>query len=59
MAWMIVRQEVNWSRPNSRYSFNAKAKDEPQQFPQDFVEYAISIGRAVRAKPPKRKPQGA
>lgn len=54
MAWMLVLDEVNWSRPRSVYSFNAKPAPEPQQFPQDFVEYAVSIGRAERAKAPTR-----
>lgn len=61
MAWMVVHQEVNWSRPKCKFSFNAKPKPEPQQFPHDFVDYAVSIGRATRVQSPRRqqKPQGA
>lgn len=55
MAWMIVQQEVNWSRPKSKLSFNAKSKPGPQSFPHDFVEYAVSIGRATKVKPLKRQ----
>jgi hypothetical protein len=55
MAWMIVLAEVNYSRPLSKYSFNAKPKTEPQCFPHDLVDYAISIGRAKKAPPPRRK----
>lgn len=57
MAWMLVRKEVNWSRPKSKFSFNAKPKPEPQCFPHDFVEYAVSIGRAVKVPAPRRKPR--
>lgn len=59
MAWMIVRQEVNWSRPKSVFSFNAKPKAEPQSWPRDFVDYAVSIGRATEVKQPKRRAKGA
>ena len=55
MAWMIVSQEVNWSRPRSKFSFNVKPKPEPQSWPSDFVEYAVSIGRAKKVRPPGRK----
>lgn len=52
---MIVSQEVNFSRPKSKFSFNAKPKPEPQCFPHDFVDYAVSMGRATKVKPPPRK----
>ncbi|MBB3396874.1 hypothetical protein FHT71_003561 [Rhizobium sp. BK060] len=55
MAWMIVHLEVNWSRPRSKFSFNAKPKKEPQSFPHDFVDYAVSICRATKVKPPNRR----
>lgn len=55
IAWMIVTAEVNYSRPNSKFSFNAKPKDEPQSWPRDFVEHAVSIGRATKVSPPRRK----
>lgn len=54
MAWMIVHQEVNFSRPKSKFSFSAKPKPEPQSWPRDFVEYAVSIGRATEVRPPRR-----
>jgi hypothetical protein len=55
MAWMIVHRDVNWSRPKSKLSFNAKPKSEPQSWPRDFVEYAASTGRATKVPPPRRK----
>ncbi|MBA4797020.1 MAG: hypothetical protein H2043_06430 [Rhizobiales bacterium] len=54
MAWMIVLQEVNWARPKSMLSFNAKPKDVPQEWPRDFVDYAVSIGRAKKCANPDR-----
>ncbi|WP_421565911.1 hypothetical protein [Ochrobactrum sp. EDr1-4] len=44
MAWAIFKVECNWSRPRSRYSFNAKASAEPQERPQDFIDYCVSKG---------------
>ncbi|PKA40655.1 hypothetical protein CWR43_28150 [Rhizobium sullae] len=55
MAWAIFSAECNWSRPKSKFSFNAKPKAEPQSFPHDFVDYAVSIGRATKVKPPRRR----
>ncbi|MBB4235044.1 hypothetical protein [Rhizobium esperanzae] len=55
MAWAVFHREVHWSRPRSRFGFHAKPKPEPQNFPHDFVEHAISIGRATKAKPPRRQ----
>lgn len=54
MAWMIVYREVNWSRPKSLYSFNAKPSPVAQDFPHDFVDYAVSIGRAEKVPSPHR-----
>jgi len=61
MAWAIFKEDVHWSRPKCRFGFFAKAKPEPQQFPHDFIEHAVSTGRADRVKaPPRRKEkQGA
>lgn len=54
MAWMVVHQEVNWSRPKCKFSFNARPKPEPQNFPHDFVDYAVSTGRATKVPTPNR-----
>ncbi len=61
MAWAVFHQEVNWSRPKCRFGFRALPKPEPQQFPHDFIDYAVSTGRAVRAPSPgrRKKKQGA
>lgn len=54
MAWAVFLAECNWSRPKSKFSFHAKQDPKPQSFPHDFVDYAVSIGRATRAEPPRR-----
>ncbi|MGF7005798.1 hypothetical protein [Aminobacter sp. BE110] len=54
MAWAIFHRECNWARPNSRFSFNAKASSEPQQRPRDFIEYCVGKGWAEEVPPPSR-----
>lgn len=54
MAWAIFKVECNWSRPRSRYSFNAKASSEPQERPQDFIDYCVSKGWAEAVTSPTR-----
>lgn len=54
MAWAIFKVECNWSRPRSRYSFNAKASLEPQERPQDFIDYCVSRGWAEHVPSPSR-----
>jgi len=55
MAWAIFHQECNWSRPRSRYSFNVKASPEPQERPQDFINYCVSKGWATAVSSPSRE----
>lgn len=54
MAWMVVSKECNWSRPNSKFSFNAKPSDNPQRWPRGFVDYCICVGAATELKPPDK-----
>lgn len=54
MAWAIFKVECNWSRPRSRYSFNAKASPKPQERPQDFIDYCVSKGLAEKVSSPTR-----
>lgn len=54
MAWAIFKVECNWSRPRSRYSFNVKASPEPQERPQDFIDYCVSKGWAETVTSPTR-----
>jgi hypothetical protein len=52
MAWMIVHREFNWSRPKSKFSFNAKPSSLPQSRVHDFVDAAVAAGAAIRCPPP-------
>jgi hypothetical protein len=59
MASMIVRREGTFRRPNSRLSFTFKPSREPQSWPEDVVEYAVSKGFAERAQSRSRKIESA
>lgn len=50
MPHAIFHREVNWSRPNSVFSFNAKPHPDPQERPRDFVDYAVARGWATEVK---------
>lgn len=59
MAWAVFKVECNWSRPRSRYSFNAKASPLPQERPQDFIDYCVSKGWAEIVISPSRNEKRA
>lgn len=59
MAWAIFKVESNWSRPKSRFSFNAHPSPEPQERPQDFIDYCVEKGWAVQVKSPTRNQKRA
>lgn len=50
MAWAIFSIECNWSRPQSRFSYNTKASNRPQERPQEFIDYYVSSGWAEQVK---------
>lgn len=54
MAWAIFKQESNWSRPNSVYSFNAHPSPDPQERPQDFIDFCVAKGWAEVVASPSR-----
>lgn len=59
MAWAVFHREFNWSRPKSRFSFNAKVSETPQSRVHDFVDAAVAAGAATRvpmtaAKAPRK-----
>lgn len=54
MAWMIVHKGGTFRRPQSKYSFTFVPSPQPQQWPRDVVEYAVSTGRAKRTVSPRR-----
>jgi hypothetical protein len=57
MAWVLVFREINYRRPNSRFSFNLKPSPVPQEWPRDVCDYAVSKGAAeqVPSPTPERK----
>ncbi|BCH32638.1 hypothetical protein MesoLjLc_45680 [Mesorhizobium sp. L-8-10] len=55
MAWAIFHRECNWSRPNSRFSFNVQPSSEPQQRPRDLVDHCVGKGWATEVPPPTQK----
>lgn len=56
MAWAIFHRTVHMNGsqrvPKSRVGFSAQPSPEPQQFPHDFIEYAVSVGAATEIPPP-------
>lgn len=59
MAWMKVFTECNLERKNSRVGFNAKPQPVPQEFPRDFVDYAVGMGFAEEVPSPTREAKRA
>jgi len=55
MAWMVVSRGATFRRPHSKYSFTFEAKLEPQQWPSDVVDWAVSKGLAEKVRPPRRR----
>lgn len=53
----IFLREFHWSRPNSPLGFGAKASQEPQSFPRDFIEAAIRAGAAIPVRKPAPNPK--
>lgn len=54
MAWAVFHVESNWSRPKSKFSFNAKASALPQERPQDFIDYCVDRGWATKVRSPTK-----
>lgn len=63
MAWAIFHREVHMSgsqrMPKTKVGFRALPSPVPQQFPRDFVDYAVSIGAAKRVPSPRREAASA
>jgi hypothetical protein len=59
MAWAIFYRTVHMNgaqrKPKSRFGFMAEAAPIPQEFPQDFIDYAVSLGAAEGVPPPTRE----
>lgn len=58
MAWAIFTRTIHMNgaqrEPKSKIGFMANPSPYPQEFPQDFIDYAASKGAAKRVPSPKR-----
>lgn len=54
----VFSREFHWRRPKSGLGFGARASDEPQTFPRDFIDAAVKAGAAeiVSSKAKSSKP---
>lgn len=59
MAWAIFNRMIHMNGsqrvPKSKVGFMAKASPEPQQFPSDFIEFAVACGAAEKVPSPQRE----
>lgn len=59
MAWAIFSRTIHMNgaqrTPKSRFGFMASASVKPQEFPQDFIDYAVSKGAATKVPSPNRE----
>lgn len=58
MAWAIFYRTIHMNGahrvPKSKFGFMANAAPVPQEFPQDFIEYAVARGAAERVPSPSK-----
>lgn len=58
MAWAIFFRTIHMNganrEPKTNVGFSANAAPTPQEFPQDFIEYAVARGAAEKVPAPKR-----
>lgn len=58
MAWAIFFRTIHMNGanrvPKSKVGFSANAAPTPQEFPKDFIEFAVSKGAAEEVPSPKR-----
>lgn len=63
MAWAIFYREVHMNgaqrTPKSRFGFMATPAPIPQEFPQDFIDYAVAKGAAEQVPSPGREAKRA
>lgn len=59
MAWAIFTKECHLSgndrTPKSRFGFGAFANIQPQQFPREFIDYAVARGAAEEVPSPSKQ----
>lgn len=58
MAWAIFTRTIHMNgahrEPKSKFGFMANPSPDPQEFPQDFIDYAASNGAAKQVPSPTR-----
>lgn len=58
MAWAIFSRTIHMNgaqrQPKSKVGFSADAFEMPQEFPRDFIDYAVSKGAATLVPSPDR-----
>ncbi len=59
MAWAKFNREFHMSgtqrNPRSVIGFAAYASEQPQQFPKDFIDFAVSCGAAEAVEAPNKE----
>lgn len=59
MAWGIFYRTIHMNGaqrvPKSKYGFMGSPAPVPQEFPQDFIDYAVSKGAAEQVPSPSRE----
>lgn len=58
MAWAIFYRTIHMNGaqrvPKSKFGFMANAAPVPQEFPQDFIEFAVARGAAEKVPSPTK-----
>lgn len=56
MAWAIFFRTIHMNgahrEPKSKVGFSANPSPSPQEFPRDFIDYAVARGAAERVPSP-------
>lgn len=59
MAWAVFNRTIHMNgaqrEPKSKVGFMAKPSPKPQQFPQDFIDFAVARGAAEKVDSPNRE----
>jgi len=63
MAWAIFHRTIHMNgaerTPKSKFGFMAHASPVPQEFPQDFIDFAVTKGAAEQVPSPSREAKKA
>lgn len=63
MAWAIFNRTIHMNgaerKPKSKVGFMANPLPAPQEFPQDFIDFAVARGAAEHVPSPAREAKKA